>query len=41
MRTLLRFRHWMNENTKRKARKNISAHYDLATPSIRSGWTRR
>lgn len=29
VRTLLRFRHWMNENTKRKAKKNIAAHYDL------------
>jgi cyclopropane-fatty-acyl-phospholipid synthase len=26
---LERFRHWMNANTKRGSRKNISAHYDL------------
>ena len=24
-----RFRHWMNENTRRGSKKNISAHYDL------------
>ena len=24
-----KFRHWMNENTRRQARKNISYHYDL------------
>jgi len=29
VRNLLRLRHWMNENTKRKARRNIAAHYDL------------
>ena len=26
---LERFRHWMNTNTKRQSRRNISAHYDL------------
>ncbi|MFO1315261.1 MAG: cyclopropane-fatty-acyl-phospholipid synthase family protein [Burkholderiales bacterium] len=28
-RGLLRFRHWLNANTRRQARRNIVAHYDL------------
>ena len=29
VRALERIRHWLNSNTKRQARKNISYHYDL------------
>ena len=29
VRSFLRLRHWLNENTRRRARRNISAHYDL------------
>ncbi|MAM62382.1 MAG: SAM-dependent methyltransferase [Maritimibacter sp.] len=29
VRTYERFRHWLQRNTKRQAKKNISAHYDL------------
>lgn len=29
IRTFLRLHHWLNSNTKRRARRNISAHYDL------------
>ncbi|MEO8487259.1 MAG: class I SAM-dependent methyltransferase, partial [Betaproteobacteria bacterium] len=29
MRTLLRVRHWLRANTKRRAKHNIAAHYDL------------
>ncbi len=29
IRALLKLRHWLNANTKRQARRNISAHYDL------------
>lgn len=29
LRLIERFRHWMNSNTKFRAKKNISAHYDL------------
>ena len=31
------FRHWLNRNTKRQARKNIHAHYDLGN-SFYSAW---
>jgi len=33
--TIQRVRHWLNENTKGKARKNISAHYDLGNAFYR------
>jgi len=33
--TIQRIRHWLNENTKGKAKKNISAHYDLGNAFYR------
>ena len=36
-RLLYRLRHLLNRNTKANSRKNIPAHYDLATPSTACG----
>ena len=33
--TIQRIRHWLNENTRGKAKKNISAHYDLGNAFYR------
>ena len=33
--TIQRIRHWLNENTRRGSRKNISAHYDLGNKFYR------
>lgn len=35
MNTVQRLRHWLNENTRTRSRKNISAHYDLGNAFYR------
>ena len=40
MRALLRVRHWMRRNTRRQARRNIVAHYDLGN-AFYSAWLDR
>ena len=35
MGAIQRFRHWLNDNTRTRARKNISAHYDLGNAFYR------
>ena len=39
--TIHRIRHWLNDNTPRGSRRNISAHYDLGNEFYRSGSTGR